>query len=252
MTKVRISFEILEGDKHTPDGWIKVTGHLIFDVKMDFTRKTRWVVDGCKNLDSVGSTYTGIVLREIVTIDFTYAALTGLDVWVTDIQNAYLQAPSSQKYYIVHGDEFRLENVGKRSFFRRALYDGKSAEKIFSNHQRACMRHLNAVLCLEDPDVRMRPAIHSDGSTHYEYILLYTDDTLAIGQDSEKVLHQGIGKYFQMKEESTAPPKIYLGRSLHKVKIDNEVEEWAFGSSQYKQSGMKNVEEYLKKRNDPR
>eukprot|EP00957_Ditylum_brightwellii_P030085 2277110-Ditylum_brightwellii.AAC.1 len=62
----------------------------------------------------------------------------------------------------------------------------------------------------------MRPAIHSDGSKHYEYMLLCTDDTLAIGEHPEKVLCQGKGKYFQLKEESFGPLKIYLGDSVHK------------------------------------
>eukprot|EP00957_Ditylum_brightwellii_P060073 4561713-Ditylum_brightwellii.AAC.1 len=75
------------------------------------------------------------------------------------------------------------------------------------------MRHLGFTLCPVDPDVWMRPTIHSDGSKHYEYILLYVYDALAIGEHSEKLLCQGIGKYFQLKEESAGPPKIYLGGS---------------------------------------
>eukprot|EP00957_Ditylum_brightwellii_P057591 4366829-Ditylum_brightwellii.AAC.1 len=62
----------------------------------------------------------------------------------------------------------------------------------------------------------MRPAIHSDGSKHYEYILLYVDDALAIGGHPEKLLCQGIGKYVQLKEESVGAPKIYLAGSVCK------------------------------------
>ena len=82
------------GDKALP-GCSKFTGHLVFDVKMDFKRKARWVLDGHKTPDPVGSTYAAVVSREIVRIVFTYAALNGLDVFAADIQNAYLQAPSS-------------------------------------------------------------------------------------------------------------------------------------------------------------
>eukprot|EP00957_Ditylum_brightwellii_P114106 8699426-Ditylum_brightwellii.AAC.1 len=77
----------------------------------------------------------------------------------------------------------------------------------------------------------MRPAIHSDGSKHYEYILLNIDDALAIGEHPEKLLCRGIGKYFQLKEESVGPPKIYLGGSVHKRTLDNGVKAWAFSSS---------------------
>ena len=37
-----VAFEVLPSGKKAPVGWRKVTGHIIFDVKMDFTRKARW------------------------------------------------------------------------------------------------------------------------------------------------------------------------------------------------------------------
>ena len=51
---------------------------------MDFTRKARWVLDGHKTPDPVGSKCAGVVSRESVQIAFTYAALNGLDVCMTD------------------------------------------------------------------------------------------------------------------------------------------------------------------------
>jgi len=36
-----VAFEILETGIKAPPGWSRVTGHLVFDVKMDFTRKAR-------------------------------------------------------------------------------------------------------------------------------------------------------------------------------------------------------------------
>ena len=54
MHDVGIAFEILEDDVATPVGWKPVTGHLVFDVKMDFTRKARWVLDGHKTPDPIG------------------------------------------------------------------------------------------------------------------------------------------------------------------------------------------------------
>ena len=51
--------------------------------------------------------------------------------------------------------------------------------------------------------------------------------------------------YFELKEESIGPPKIYLGGHVCKVQLDNGVEAWAFSSLQYVQSAIKNVEMYL-------
>jgi hypothetical protein len=113
MINVGIAFQILEDGQNAPPGWSKQTGHLVFDVKMDLTRKARWVLDGHKTPDPSGSTYAGVVLRESVRIALTYAALNDIPVMAGDIQNAYLQSPSSQKHYVICGEEFGLENVGK-------------------------------------------------------------------------------------------------------------------------------------------
>ena len=88
---------VLQEGKLTPPGWKKVTGHMIFDVKMAFKRKARFILNGHKTPSPLGSTYAGVVSRESVRIAFTYAALNGLDVFAADIRNAYLQAPLSQK-----------------------------------------------------------------------------------------------------------------------------------------------------------
>ena len=113
-----------------------MTGHLIFGVNMDFTRKAKFVLDGHNTPDSIGSTYAGVLSREIISIAFTYAALNGLDVFAGDIRNAYLQTPSSQKYFMICGPEFGLENIGKVALIQIALYGGKFSGRDFRNHLR--------------------------------------------------------------------------------------------------------------------
>jgi hypothetical protein len=78
----------------------------------------------------------------------------------------------------------------------------------------------------------MRPARHSDGSEYYEYILLYTDDALVVSEYAEAVLRNDLERYFELKEESIGPPKIYLGGGVQKVELDNGAKGWAFSSSQ--------------------
>ncbi len=48
-------------------------------------------------------------------------------------------------------------------------------------------------------------------------------------------------------DESIGPPSQYLGGKLRLVTLDNGVKAWAFGSCQYVQSAVKNVEEHLAK-----
>ena len=43
MYNIGVAFEILAKGQPAPRGWHKVTGHLVSDVKMDFTCKTQWV-----------------------------------------------------------------------------------------------------------------------------------------------------------------------------------------------------------------
>ena len=52
-----VAFEILEDGETAPAGYTKVSGHLIWSVKMDLTRKARRVLDGHKTSDPVGSNY---------------------------------------------------------------------------------------------------------------------------------------------------------------------------------------------------
>ena len=127
---------------------VEESGHLVFDVKMDFSRKARWVLDGHQSADPIGSIYAGVVSRDSVCIALTYAVLNDIDVLAVDIQNAYLQAPSSQKHYVICGAEFGLENVGKVALIRQALYGGKSSGRDFRTHLRECMSHLGVTPCL--------------------------------------------------------------------------------------------------------
>ena len=85
MLNVGVAFKILEEGQMAPPGWNKASGHLIWDVKMDFTRKARWVLDGHKTPDPIGSTFAGVVSCESVRIAFTYTALNDLQVFVADI-----------------------------------------------------------------------------------------------------------------------------------------------------------------------
>ena len=41
MVNVGIVFKVLDQGCSAPVGWKKVTGHLVWDLKMDFTRKAR-------------------------------------------------------------------------------------------------------------------------------------------------------------------------------------------------------------------
>ena len=79
----------------------------------------------------------------------------------------------------------------------------------------------------------MIPSKKSHGSLYYEYILLYTDDALVVGENAETILRKELGRYFELKEESIGPPSTYLGGRVRKVELKTGVQCWAFSSSQY-------------------
>jgi hypothetical protein len=102
MGNVGVAFEVLPSGAKAPPGWKRSSGHIIFDVKMDFTRKARWVKDGHKTPDPITSSYAGVVSRDSIRIAPTLAALHCREVLAADIQNAYLQAPSSKLGETLH------------------------------------------------------------------------------------------------------------------------------------------------------
>jgi hypothetical protein len=149
---------------------------LIFDVKMDITQKARWVKDGHRTPDAITPSYAGVVSQDSIHIALVYAKLMGLEICGGDIRNAYLQAPSLEKHYVICGPEFGLENVGRCALIRRALYGGKVAGADFWHHLWSCMNHLGFTSSRADPDVWFRRAKQTSGEECYEYVLLYVDD----------------------------------------------------------------------------
>ena len=77
-----------------------------------------------------------------------------------------------------------------------------------------CIKFTGYKLCLDNPDLWMRPMKRSSyGFKHYEYVLLYVDNVLVIGDDITEVLYN-IDKYFGLNPDSLSNPKIYLSANM--------------------------------------
>ena len=61
MFQVGVAFKILDDDEGTPVGYKLASGHLVWDIKMDFTCKARWVKDGHRTPDLEDNKYAGVV-----------------------------------------------------------------------------------------------------------------------------------------------------------------------------------------------
>ena len=78
MTNVGVVFKILEPGENPRPGYTKPSGHIVYDVKMDVTRKGRWVKYGHRTPNPETSSYAGVVSRESIRIMLTHADLHGL------------------------------------------------------------------------------------------------------------------------------------------------------------------------------
>ena len=248
MEAVRVAFKLMGDDEKPAPGFQEIRCHMVFDVKMeDFRRKARFVAGGHTTEAPATLTYASVVSRESVRIALTIAALNDLEVKTSDIKNAYLTAPNSEKIWTVLGPEFG-SNAGKRAYIVRALYGLKSAGASFRNHLASCMRTLGYDPCLgADRDLWMKPMTRpSDGHKYYAYVLLYVDDVLAISHDATAMLHE-LDHFFPMKPGSIGNPDMYLGGKLKPMTMPNSVVSWAISSSKYVQEAVSNVETYLER-----
>ena len=66
MNNSRIAFQVLDADDQPPIGYTEITCHLIFDVKMDLTRKARYVAGGHLTDPPSSMTYASVVGRELL------------------------------------------------------------------------------------------------------------------------------------------------------------------------------------------
>jgi hypothetical protein len=106
MSNNHLAFQFLEENESIPIGYKWIRCHMIFDVKMDFTQKARFVAGGHMTNPPTSITYSSVVSRDSVRIAFLLAALNDVDLLATDIGNAYLNAPAREKVYTTAGPEF--------------------------------------------------------------------------------------------------------------------------------------------------
>ena len=70
MSNVKVAFKFIPKGRPPPVGYKQIRCHLIFDVKMDLTRKVRFVAGGHMTDPPTVMTYASVVSRESVRIAF--------------------------------------------------------------------------------------------------------------------------------------------------------------------------------------
>ena len=80
--------------------------------------------------------------KDSIRVALTCATTNDLPICACDVQNVYLQAPSSEKHHVVCSLESGLDNVVKHAIIFRDLYGDKSAEADYWRHARSAMEEM--------------------------------------------------------------------------------------------------------------
>ena len=104
MIDVRVAYEeneatpeqVRSGEAPGFIGFQEITCNLIFDVKIDFERKCRMVINGAMTETPPSLTYFSVVSRDSVRLAFIISELNDLDMMACDVGNSYLNSPCQE------------------------------------------------------------------------------------------------------------------------------------------------------------
>ena len=187
-----------------PDGYKQIRVHLVYDVKHDGRHKARLVADGHLTDVPIDSVYSGVVsLRGLRLIVFL-AELNELELWSTDIGNAYLEAETNEKVVIRAGPEFG-ELEGHMMIIVKALYGLRTSGLRWHERFADCLRDMGFEPSKSEPDIWMR----RNGDI-YEYIAVYVDDLAIAAKDPSSII-EILQDVYKFKLKGTGPITFHLG-----------------------------------------
>ena len=167
-----------------------------YDKKHIIIIKARLVVDGHFTKALMATVYSGIF----------FAEPNNLELWGADVGNAYLQALTREKLYIVGGPEFE-ELQGHVLVMYKALYGTRSGGACWHDKFFDILHDMGFKPSKADPDIWMKSS--KDGS-HYEYIAVYVDD-LAICMTDPKSFCDTLKEKYKLKLKGVGPINYHLG-----------------------------------------
>ena len=102
-----------------------------------------------------------------------------MEAWANHIGNAYLEAETKEKIYIIGGSEFgdRRDHI---LVIRKALYGLRTSGKRWSERSADSFRELGFIRSKAEPDIWLRKS-----GDHYEYVANYVDDLALVLDDPQ-------------------------------------------------------------------
>ena len=177
---------------------------MVYDVKHDGQHKSRLVAGGHLTDTPIESVYSGVVSLRSLRVVIFLAELNGLEVQGADIGNAYLEAKTKEKVYIIAGKGFG-ELEGHTLVIDKALYGLKSSRLRWHEKFSDTLRDMGFQISKGDPDVWMRK-----NENIWEYIAVYVDD-LAIAAKDPKSICESLTNTYKYKLKGVGPIEVHLG-----------------------------------------
>ena len=187
-----------------PVGYKKIRCNMIYDVKHDGRHKARLVAGGHMTEVNIDSVYSGVVsLRGIRLIVFL-AELNQLVLWGADVGNAYLEAKTKEKVYIIGGPEFG-PLAGHTLVIDKALYGLRSSGLCWHQRFADVLRAMGFTPSKAEADIWMR-----ESDNLYEYIAVYVDDLLIAARNPEAII-KTLSEIHEFKLKGVGPLTYHLG-----------------------------------------
>ena len=198
-------------DKHKkvtnpPKGYHRIKVHPVFAVKFDGRHKARMVADGHLTPEPIENIYSGVVSLRNLRLVIFLGKLNNLELWGADIGNAYLEAFTDEKLYIVACPEFQ-ELEGYNLIFLKALYGLKSSGKRWAEVIHGILRDMKFLPSKADPCIWLRKA---PNLKCYEYIAVYVYD-LCIAAESPSAITQIFKSKYHLKVKGDGKLTYHLG-----------------------------------------
>ena len=179
---------------------------MIFAVKHDGRHKARLVGDGSLTPEPVENIYSGVVSLRHLRLVIFHGELNNLELWGADIGNAYLEAYTHEKLFIIAGPEFE-ELEGFILIFNKALYGLKFSGKRWAERFYDIIKDMGFTPSKADPCIWMR---ENPKLKCYEYVATYVDD-LCIAAQNPGTIIQTLKDDYKLKVKGDGPLSHHLG-----------------------------------------
>ena len=198
------TFIDLGTNKYPGDGYKKIKVHLVYDCKPTLKRKARLVANGNLTDTPIDSIYSSVVSLRGLKATIFIAELNNLETWSTDVRNAYLEAFTDEKIFIIAGDEFG-SRAGHTLVISKALYGLKSSGKRWWERCSQILADMGFISSWAEDDIWLRQM-----KDHYEYISRYVDDMAIVSRKPQTIITELRDKY-GLKLKGSGPIKYHLG-----------------------------------------